>query len=546
MKKWIKKESACQNYGDFLKITTGRTLEDFYNDSERYYVIDKMHLVADILKEAAKTKQLVTIVGDYDVDGIGSLAIMSILSSVMQLNYSLIAPKRKTEGYGISQKILERIPENSILITVDNGIVAVEQISEAKKKGIYTIILDHHEKGEILPDADIIIDPAALGEADCKVYCGAGLAYKLAESILGENDPRMSLISVIAMLSTIGDSVPLIEDNRKIVIRGLQNIRNGIMTEGLKQLIEKSGISLDKIDEGKVGFNINPCLNAPARLEDNGAIKSIQLLLCTNPDIAATLADELIAINTKRKDMVSKVMEEVEAENLSENNKYIMIYKPDLEEGIVGIISGKLSEKYGLPSITICETEDGMLKGSCRSSAEEINLKSVLDECSDILLKYGGHQKAAAFSMKKENLKGLKEKLSKLFPEKKTEDALYYDFDIMAEEIPSVISQQYALKPFGEGNRIPLVCIRNIKIGNNYNEKYLLMGKAGNPDSEKTNIKLKFKTFNAIGFGLADVWDDECEKSQYFDLLGYVEQNEWNGRYYNQIRLVDFRPSSRN
>lgn len=535
--KWQKRGNAT-TLEQYVQEKTGKTFEEFVWVN-RQYNIKNLDVVAGILTEAAKTGRHVTIVGDYDADGIGSLAIFTMLCSVMGIRYSLIIPKRISEGYGLSDKIIKRIPDNEILITVDNGITATEQIKEAKRRGMLTIIMDHHIAGDEIPDADVIIDPAAFpGTADFSYYCGAGLAFKLAEYLLG-NHPIIRTMSAYAALSTIGDSVPLIEDNRRIVIQGMAEIHVGAnIPKGLKKLMELCNINEYSTAED-LAFCLVPCINAPGRLIDDGSKLAMTTIL-SNGDKSDELAEQLISLNKERKDIVTGILESVDIESMKTDGSNIIIYYNEtLQEGLVGLLAGRFSEETGKPAFVLCKTQEGLIKSSGRAKDNTINLKEILDACSDLFIKYGGHKKAAAFSLKEENLNAFVEKIKTLVPAFVPDDNRYYDFEIQAKDLISLSDKMDETAPFGEGIPCPVVAIKNIRLGNKYGNKISMLG-----DKEQ-HIKLHFLCFNAIGFNMGDR-KNEIEDAEFVDLLGRVEKNHYNGKTYYQLRLEDFKPSERN
>ena len=224
MKRKIWKHMCAGNsVSEFLLEKTGSSFKErTYNPGKEF---KRFPEVKKALEEAKRTGRIVHLVGDYDSDGINSVMIMVLLFLNMGIKFRLTIPKREAEGYGLSQKIIDRVEDGVILITIDNGITAVEQMAEAKKRGMYTIILDHHTADNVLPDVDILIDPSAIGEADYMHYCGAGIGYRLAEYILGEDHPIIPALSVFAAVATIGDAVELTGDNRQIVIEGMKNLK---------------------------------------------------------------------------------------------------------------------------------------------------------------------------------------------------------------------------------------------------------------------------------------------------------------------------------
>lgn len=537
MKNW-KKRGECNNLAEYVKEQTGKNVDEFLNVN-KIYRIAGFDQVSQVIAHAQKERKTITIVGDYDADGIGSVLILSTLFKTLSVPFTIILPKRISEGYGISEKIVERI-DSDIVITIDNGIAAIEPIKKLKEKNKTVIILDHHLAGDVLPPADIIIDPSAFPEtADFAYYCGAGLAYKLSEYILGENHPLLNILSGYAAISTIADSVLLEEDNRRIVLKGMLALKTGYCTDGLKKMMELCGIDIYSTSQD-IAFNLIPCINAPGRLYDDGSVMSVKAMWSTDPN-AEALAKKLIEINNTRKEIVNNTMDSLDLEGMKNDSVGVsIVYLPEIPEGIAGLIAGKITESVGKPSIVVVKTENGVLKASCRAKSDNVHLKHCLDECSDILLKYGGHPKAAAFSVEEEKYSLLKERLESIFPKFERDDALYYDFEISPNEINDTSDLLDSIQPFGEGIPEPIIRIRNVKIGDHFGNKVSFIG------SEKNHLKLAFKTFGAIGFNMAEEFKNSVpEDTEYFDMMGYLQKNHYNGKTYFQIRLIDCQKSDR-
>ncbi len=334
----------------------------------------------------------VVICGDYDADGVmgTSIAFMA-LSEAGFKNVSYKIPKRHSEGYGLNLRmvgeILEEHGPDACLLAVDNGIAAFEALSAAKKHGMGVVVLDHHlaakdENGErAYPEADIIIDPAAVpGSADFCHYCGAGLAYKLAAEFLGGN---AKIFMPLAAVATFADVMPLREENYVFARDGLNLLNKGIAPAGLLAL--KSANNLEKVSDQDVLFKIAPQVNAPGRLIDDGALKSVALAIS---DIysAPGLAEELIAINAERKSLVD-IASNILMSKIGEKDKDIYVeYVPGVNQGIVGILAGKICENKRRPAIVFTDNgkDEDIVTGSARS-VDGVNIKGVLDKCASLI-----------------------------------------------------------------------------------------------------------------------------------------------------------------
>lgn len=531
-----KKRGSATNYEEYVVEKTGKTINDFCN-IEQYYSINRLDEIANVFRQlsADKSKRL-GIIGDYDADGIDALAILAHVCAAMGINYYLVIPRRISEGYGFSEKILNRISKTDVLLTVDNGITAIDTIAKAKAMGIYTIVVDHHIGGDVLPNADIIVDPVALpGSATYSYYCGAGLAFKLAELLFGTEHPLVKGLSVYAAVATIGDAVPLTGDNRRIVIRGMKELHGPYATKGMRTLAAGSKITPYSTAED-IAFNLTPAINAPGRLDDDGGKLALSAICC-NSELADEKIEELIEINNRRKELVSDILKELDIEKMRKSDdKCVFYYNPNLPEGLAGLLAGYFSEHTGKPSVVLCKTSEGKIKGSCRNKEDNLNLKEILDACSEFFISYGGHKKAAALSLEEENLQAFYNRFNQMIPKVEVDDNVYYDFEIQAKDLISLSDTLDKMEPFGEGNPYPIVCIKRLKLGDMYGNTIVYVGEG------KKHIRLSFKTFKAIGFNMAEKYNPN-ESYEYVDILGKVEKNYYGGKVYYQMRLIDFRKS---
>lgn len=446
-------------------------------------------------------------------------------------------PRRFSEGYGLSSKVIDEISDG-MLITVDNGIAAVEEIAAAKEKGLTVVIIDHHlpnpEKG--LPPADVIVDPNALPNSEFNGYCGAGLSYKLAmlsgvcDTVLKEN------IAALAAIGTVADVMPLIHDNRNIVIEGLEAINKGHCPKGLEQLLETLG--LYEIDETDIGFKIGPILNAVGRLYDDGSKYAVQLLATDNYN--PQLPHKLIEINEARKQYVNDGMQTVEltiAENCLYGDIPLLVYQSgkSIHEGIVGILAGRLAEKFHVPAFVLTDSEEpGLLKGSGRSFGE-FNLKEMLDGVSEDIYAYGGHAGAAGITIKQNKLEELRLKMQNKVKEMGFENSKQtntYDLVIQSEQIPELSKELAKYQPFGEGNPKIIFKIENYKLVPKNGRFFQNMGNNG------TVLKLFGNHNSAIGFGLSQNYNDQGQPT-ILNLYGNIGINRFNGHDEIQIEMLD-------
>ena len=456
-----------------LRNTGYKTIEEFAEPDKDYYIKD-LDKVADKIRNAIAKKIPIAIVGDYDVDGVTASSIMFMTLKHLGADVKVRIPHRFSEGFGLSEKIIDEIDEG-LLITVDNGIAALAAVQKAKDKGLEVIVTDHHEPVfedgiKKLPNADLIIDPHAIdGQALFNGYCGAGIAYKLS-SILVTDKIFNDKMSCFAALGTVSDVMKLVEENRLIVKKGLSNmVKEGHRTQGLRGILSKQ--FCDKfLTETDIGFKIGPMINAAGRLIDDGAKKPLEVMTTDNlkyPDYH--IADELFNLNNERKQIVEKSLPEFEkliAEKHMENDFPLVLYKEGIPEGVIGIIAGKLAEKYDKPALVFSDSEDPfVIKGSGRTGSG-VNLKELLDMSPEQFVKYGGHAEAAGISILKSNFENAKSILQKncKVPLGYVKDTnTYYDLEIDADDLEKFYKIVEKYGPYGEGNQKINFKVKNFK-----------------------------------------------------------------------------------
>ena len=542
---WIKKGHEASVEEVFLRNMEVSSLDDinewFKKSYADGYKIDRLDEAVELALSFKDKK--VTIVGDYDGDGITSTTILKLaLTGAGFKDVSFRIPKRFSEGFGINDKIIDEISDG-LIITCDNGVAQVDAIKRAKENGLTVIIIDHHlpvedENGEaILPPADVIIDPQAIeNSADFKEYCGAGLSWKFARKLLGKTALASKLIALSA-IGTVTDVVSLREENYVIVRNGLKTLQNERDLTGLSALVSALGLSRC-ITAKDIGFKIGPTLNASSRMNDDGAKDAVELLSFTGPyETAIAMAERLVAVNEQRKE--AKKLGVITAKaRIDEECLYgdipLVVYVPSTPEGIIGIIAGNLAEENHVPCIVVTDTEDGILKGSGRSYGN-YHMKKELDKCSDLLVRYGGHSGAAGLSLKKENLDELRDRLNQNAADYEYEPPtdLYYDLEIQAKEIPHYIDELKKFEPFGYGNPEIVFKINGFSVTPRYGTFKKLMG------ADMSIVKLYSSNATAIGFDMAERMNT-IDKPQNLDMIGTLSDNYFNGSVEHQIEFADF------
>lgn len=528
-------------------------LKGSVNDLYDPALIRNIEVVTEIVSKAIDSGKKIYVFGDYDADGITASAIMCSTLKDLGADVAIRLPDRLTEGYGMSAVAVEELRSKGceVIITVDNGIRSHHEIALAKKYGMEVIVLDHHVPPESLPEADTIVDLHIPGETyPFKELAGCGLAFKVACHLyreFGFGDEGLKHLD-LAAIGTIADVVPLVDENRIIVKEGLNLINSSMYDRiGVIELMNCFGVELGTLSSTDIGFKIAPALNAPGRLLSGGAELAVKLLLCEDNDEAVDYAYQLFAINEERKSITTEYLAKAEdyiAANHLENDKVMVVFIKDIPEGIVGLISGKITEKYNRPSLVFCETKE-YYKGSARS-IEAFNLYEALyNTCDDLFVKYGGHAQAAGMSLEKDQeiLSELRKRLNEyadkvlpgeaLIPIIEVDDVLNED-DINFE----FIKMLQALEPCGEANPKPIFMLKDFRTQKKLTQDgwmpYVYLGE------NEDHLKLYGSGWEAIGFGMAGKFK-ELGEPRNMDIVFTLGINHFRGNKTIQLELVDLR-----
>ena len=508
------------------------TLDDLYDPRQ----MKGMETAAGIIEKKLIEGKKIRIIGDYDIDGVCSTYILlkgfHRAAGNGQIDYEI--PDRIRDGYGINESIIRQAAEDGIdtLVTCDNGIAALKEISIAKQLGMTVVVTDHHEVpvdayGQILPPADAVVDPKQDGETyPYHEICGAVVAWKLINVIyedLGIPEHEWMELLEFAAIATVGDVMKLQDENRLIVKYGLKKIGSTKNT-GLRMLVEKNNLDINNLSAYHIGFVIGPCLNAGGRLKS--AKVALRMLLEQDPDRVSGLADELKELNDVRKDMTAKgeteAIEQVERFYMSD--KVLVVFLPECHESLAGIIAGRLREHFHKPSFVLTRGEQSA-KGSGRS-IEAYHMYQGLCEVSDLLVKFGGHPMAAGLSIEESDIDEFRRKLNE--NAKLTEDdfvqQIWIDVPMPFEYVnEKIVDELKGLEPFGQGNEKPLfaqksLTIRNVRVlGKNRNVvKMNLVTNTGHP-------------FDGLLFADGDRFLEEQTGQNTIDMIYYPDVNEYNG-----------------
>ena len=506
-------------------------------------------LMADMDKAAERVQQALTngeriaVFGDYDVDGITATCILVDYLRSRGADVLHYIPRRIEDGYGLSCDAIEGLHRQGarLLITVDCGITGVEEVDFANSLGMDVVITDHHECKEVLPAAAAVVDPH---RPDCpypfKHLAGCGVALKLALA-LGGPDREEALFSrycTLAAVGTVADVMQMSGENRTIVSRGLAAIEHSDFI-GLHALLKEAGLSGREITSVQIGFVLAPRINAAGRM--GAADKAAELLLCSDPAEAERMARELCALNRERQNVEQTIYsqaEEMIARLPDRDRSALVLESSRWHQGVVGIVASRLSEKYSRPSFLI-HLNGATGKGSCRSWGG-FNLFAALESCKDLLLGFGGHELAAGFTIKEENIPAFRARMNEYARSFRGGAApvSVLDVDVVITHPSAVTLEELealsALEPYGSGNARPVFCLlgatllRTQNVGQNRHLK-LRLGKGS-------------AQFDGIFFSTV-AEDCGCKAGDRVDAAFYLQVNEFRGSRTLQLQMVDLRPS---
>ena len=519
-----------------VRIFITPTRDDFHDP----FLFKGMDIAVDRIIKAINNKEKILIYGDYDVDGITSTTVLKKYLMDRGISVDTYIPNRLHEGYGLNKKAIDTIKERNIdlIITVDCGISAIEEVDYAVRLGMDIIVTDHHEVGEKLPNALAVIDAKRKDNTyPFRALAGVGVVFKLIQalSIKLEIKPEEYLKYLdLVCVGTISDIVPLEGENRTIAKLGLMLIKV-TRNLGLRELIKSSGYK--EIDSNTISFGVAPRINACGRMGHEE--EALKLFLAEDLESATKITKELNEYNTLRQSTEKAIYEEavqqIEKNHLDANNSIVLGGK-GWHHGVIGIVSSKVTDKYYKPSILL-SFEDNIAKGSGRS-VPGFDLYEGLAKCEDLLEKYGGHSMAVGLTLKKENLENFKERFEQIAKEKNIKELvpiIYIDDELKLKDINmDLVKSISILEPFGEANKVPLFLIRNLKID------------SIRALSEGRHLKLTLRdenfVINAIGFELGYL-AEEYRIGDRIDVVGTLEINSFNGFSSIQINMKDIRKS---
>jgi single-stranded-DNA-specific exonuclease len=500
------------------------------------YLIKEMEDAVSRINRALEENQEIIIYGDYDADGVTSTALLAEALREVGACVNVYFPDRFAEGYGLNHRAVERIAASNakLLITVDCGVRAVEEVAHATKLGLDVIITDHHIQGDALPEAFALLNPHRVDtNYPYEGLAGVGVAYKLAQAIFRERGLPSSKEKVLldfVAIGTVADMVPLTGENRTLVKMGLY-VLNSSPRIGIKALINVSGYREGGIDSTSIGFGLGPRLNAAGRVQS--ALTAYELLVAKNPQTASDIAKELEQLNNKRKQLTLDVVERaIETFKLSDIETILLVVDPDFHEGVVGLAASRICDEFYRPAI-VGKVGESHTRASARS-IPGFHITEALEKCSDLLDRFGGHEAAAGFSVRNENFQELQKRLVAIAKQELGDEELVatlaidskVEFNELGEGIMKFID---LLQPCGQGNNWPIFCTEQVQVRDSR-----LVG------ADKSHLKMTLRkssiSFDAIAFRMGDIVE---RLPEFIDIAYRLERNSYLGYESLQLNIVD-------
>lgn len=527
--------AGTRNIKDLSELEIFLSDEPVFSDPNLLSDIKK---AAEIIKEAVSEGKKIAVFGDYDCDGVASTALMFEYLKSKNADVITYIPDRISEGYGMNKQAVDILKNKGVelIITVDNGISAFDEIAYANSLELKTVVTDHHIPPEVLPEAEAVVDPHRADDiSDFKDICGAMVAFKLV-CVIEEKEPEqlLDMYSDLVAMATVGDVMPLVNENRCIVKSGLKYIRNN-KRAGVNALISVAGLNRNDIDSSRLSFGLIPRINAAGRMGD--ANRAFELLLCKDSMRALSLANEIDSENAKRQSMekeISKSACEIIERNGYNHNRVIVVCGKNWHSGVLGIVAARITEKYGRPSIIMTE-EDGVCHGSGRSF-KGFNLHEALSFCGNLLLKFGGHELAAGMSIEKENIEDFRKRIN-IYALNNGNSVPELNIDFKINPAALNLDMAYsvkALEPFGNSNPVPVFAVLDCEI---VRIMPLSSGKHTKLLLNKGNT-----SFQALAFGVKT--DEFCfNAGEKIDVAICVGINEFKGEHNLSVQIKGIRPS---
>ena len=531
------------NRGTKEALSARRFLKADLKDLRDPYLFQDMEKAVDKILKVINNNERILIYGDYDVDGLTSVALLFSILKELTTNLYYYIPNRFQEGYGLNEEAIDIAFKNNfkLIITVDCGISSICEIEKANNYGIDVIVIDHHQPQKDLPSAVAIINPKCDINYPFKELAGVGVSFKVAQALylkLGKNqDDLLNLLDYVA-LGSIADSVPFIDENRILIKHGIKML-NQTKKEGLKALITESGVNYGNLGTKEVNFFLAPRINAAGRLGDSKL--ALELLLTDSEYKAEYLSRKLNEINKCRKEIGDNILREARklasVQVKEEDNKVLVLASENWNQGVIGIIASRLADEFNRPTIVISK-KDEIAKGSGRS-IDGFHLYNVLELCQDILINFGGHKLAAGITIRSNKIPEFKSRINEISQNFIKEDDLSPELKIDARiSLGNInfglVKDINILEPFGIGNPQPVFCSYKNTISN-----WKLVGEKG--QHLKLRIKEKNRTLEGIGFKLSRLGNQIFSENKVVDLAFNIELNKWNGMENVQLNIKDIK-----
>ncbi len=512
---------------------------DFLKDP---FELKDMEQAVERIRRAIENEEKIIIYGDYDVDGMTSTIVLFLYLKELGADIDYYIPSREIDGYGLSIKLIDKFESKyQLIITVDNGITAIDEVNYANNLGMDVIVTDHHVPLEILPDAIAVVDPHRKDcDSNCEMLCGVGVVFKLVSALDGDSQKILDRYSDIICLGTIADVVPLVGENRVITQEGIKKMKSD-PNKGLKALFKESEMNIDDISSTAISYRIAPRLNSASRMGQ--IFLAMDLLLSDDDKEVVEIAKQLCAVNCERKAIEQEMMDEINY-MISQNpdmvsNDVIVIAKQGWNHSISGINASRLADRYNKPCILIAI--DGDEANASGRSVEGFSLIDAIDFCKDCLVRYGGHFSAVGFTIKPENIDRFSQKIqgyAKKMLNQFSIKSYNVDCEIGLEDVSiNNINDLKLLEPYGASNEMPMVMIRNLKIKNVIsisNGKYTKVVVL-----DENNFKMDLMAFN-ITYG-----DFFYRVGELVDVVVTLDLNTYNSvtsprAVIKDIRLANF------
>lgn len=557
MKKWILAAAPARNevmereFGGFLgALLAGRGIHDTEKAQEFFacstlgdpYLLKDMDRAVEIIRCALDDGKKITVYGDYDCDGVTATAMLYGYLEAMGAEVDYYIPDR-AEGYGMNLAALERIVADGteLIVTVDNGISALEEAQFLQEQGVELVITDHHQPPLDIPVCGACVDPHQADDmSPYKDMCGAGVVLKLLCALEEDEEFVLEQYADLAAIGIIGDVMPLTGENRYIVRRGLENIQN-CQNIGLERLLRAAATMPESITANGIAYTVCPRINAAGRMAEAGL--AVRLLLADSPEAASLLAEQLEELNTQRRSAEVQVLEEVSAK-LEErpellSQRVLVVSGNGWHHGIIGIVGAKLMEKYGKP-VFIMGIEGEEARGSARG-IDGFSIHKTLEACSDILTKYGGHPKAGGFSLPADRIEEFRSRVYEYCRSNYPKMPAYCvsaDMETTCRELTlDNVELLSRLEPFGEGNRRPVFLLKSCTVRS---KRALKEGRFTSFEVESGGAVLKALSFR-IPFA-----EFHAQVGSRVDILTIAEINEYNGMRSVSLKVQEIRPSDFN